>query len=258
MIRELDFKIKEFQNLKKAPKKIYYKGDLELLNRPKVSIVGSRRPIQYTQSLVKELSSKLAKRGVVVVSGAAMGVDALAHTGAGASNTIAVMANGLDIKYPAVNASIIELIEKEGLVLSQFEEGKRATKWSFVVRNELVVALGEVLIVAQADLDSGSMRSVEFALKQKKKIFVFPHRIGDSQGTNQLLKDGLAEAIYSIDEFVDRYGKELNESPKDEFLLFCQNRPTFEEAIKRFGDRVYEAELEGVVEIINGFVELKR
>ncbi len=173
-IKEIDFKIDEFKSLEKYPKKLWYKGNTSLLKRPKVSIVGSRRPIQYTQNMVKELASKLSKRGVVVVSGAAMGVDIISHIGAGFSNTIAIMANGLDIRYPMVNNQIIKSIEEDGLVLSQFEEGKKASKWSFVVRNELVVALGEVLIVAQADIDSGSMRSVEYALKAKKDILYFP------------------------------------------------------------------------------------
>ena len=257
-IRELEFEVKEFAKLKKPPKQLWYRGNLELLNRPKVSIVGSRRPIQYTQNLVKELAGKLAKRGVVIVSGGAMGVDALAHIGAGAKNTIAVMANGLDIHYPAVNSQIIASIEEEGLTLSQFKVGQRAFKWSFVIRNELVVALGEKLIIAQADIDSGSMRSAEYAIKQGKEIFVLPHRIGDSEGTNQLLKEGLAKPILSIDDFAQIYGKEVDdETPKDEFFYFCQTRPTFEEAVAEFGERVYEAELEGLIEVVNGFVELR-
>jgi len=257
-ILEIGFKIEEFASLKKPPKRLWYKGDLSLLKRPKISIVGSRRPIQYTQKIVKELASKLSKRGVVVVSGGAMGVDALAHSGAGFKNTIAVMANGLDIHYPAVNRKIIESIEDEGLTLSQFEVGQRASKWSFVVRNELVVALGEKVIIAQADINSGSIRSAEYALKMGKEIFVLPHRLGESQGTNQLLKEGLAKPIYSIDEFVFEYGKEVEDDiPKDDFFYFCQKSPTFEEAVAKFGSKVYEAELEGLIEIINGCVELK-
>ncbi len=254
-ISKVDLKIEEFNSLKKAPKELFYIGDLSLLKRPKVSIVGSRRPIQYSQNLTRELAFKLAKRGVAVVSGGAMGIDALAHIGAGAKNSIAVMANGLDIRYPAVNSSLIESIEQEGLVISQFPETQRATKWSFVVRNELVVALGQRLVVAQADLNSGSMRSVEYALKMGREIYVFPHRLGESDGTNELLKKGLAKAIFSIDEFANDFGSEASDSaPKDEFFYFCQKRPTLEEAVAKFGSRVYEAELEGIIEIENGIL----
>jgi DNA processing protein len=257
MIKEVEFEIEEFKILKKAPKKLWYRGNLELLKSPKISIVGSRRPIQYTQKLVKELSFNLAKRGVVIVSGAAMGVDALAHFGAGFKNTIAIMPNGLDIKYPAVNSNLIENIYKEGLALSQFPKGQRATKWSFVIRNELVVALGEKLIIAQADLNSGSLRSAEYALKLNREIFVFPHRMGESKGTDYLLKEGLAKPIFEIEEFVNSYGKVEQETMKDDFLLFCQKNPTFEEAVSKFGEKVYEAEFEGLIEIVNGRVELK-
>ena len=157
--------IPALESMKKYPEALFYKGNLALLQRPKVSIVGTRRPSSYTRKFTYMLAQALAKRGVCIVSGAAMGVDAIAHEGAGVENTIAVAANGLDIRYPVVNQKLIEAIENNGLMLSQFKDNFRATGWSFVVRNELVVALGDILIVTEADLGSGSMRSVEYALK---------------------------------------------------------------------------------------------
>jgi len=257
MSQELLEHIKELDSMKKYPDKLYYKGNLQLLKRPKVSIVGSRKALAYTKDITYKIAKALSSRGVCVVSGAAMGVDAIAHVGAKVDNTIAVVANGLDIRYPKVNAKLIEDIENNGLILSQFEDGFRATNWSFVVRNELVVALGDMLIVTQADIDSGTMRSVEYAIKMKKPIWVLPHRNGDSDGTNMLLKKGLAKAIYDIEEFADIFGKESCEDIiKDEFYYFIQTSPTLDEAIVKFGDRVYEAELEGVVTIQNGIVTL--
>lgn len=249
--------IQALESMKKYPKTLHYKGNLDLLQRPKVSIVGSRRLSNYTREYTYLLSKALASRGVCVVSGAAMGVDTAAHEGAGAENTIAVVANGLDIRYPAINTSLIESIENSGLVLSQFNDGFRATGWSFVVRNELVVALGDILIVTEADLNSGSMRSVEYALKMGKEIYVLPQRLHESLGTNSLLKEGKATAIIDIEQFASRFGNAVNtDVTKDDFFYFCQNRPTFDEAISKFGDRVYEAELEGVVTIHNGIVRL--
>ncbi|HGZ70137.1 MAG TPA: DNA-processing protein DprA, partial [Nitratifractor sp.] len=157
--------------MKKAPEAIYAIGNETLLERVKVSIVGTRKPLAYTKDYTYKIAKALAKRGVVVVSGAAMGVDAIAHQGAGVENTIAVMANGLDIRYPAVNKNLIRDIEERGLTLSFYEAGFKARSWSFVARNELVVALGEILIVTEAELKSGSMRSVEFALAMGKHIF---------------------------------------------------------------------------------------
>jgi DNA processing protein len=187
-----------------------------------------------------------------------MGVDGIAHEGAGAENTIAVVANGLDIRYPAVHNALIASIETKGLVLSQFNEGFRTTGWSFVVRNELVVALGDMLIVTEAELDSGSMRSVAFAQKMGKEIFVLPHRLGESEGTNQLLKKGEATAITDVEQFVSRFGTAVEqEVERDDFFYFCQRMPTFDQTIEKFGDRVYEAELEGMIAIENGRIRLQ-
>lgn len=248
----LDFK--ELNYLKKRPKEIFYKGNLELLERKKVSIVGTRRPNQYTKEFTLSLANELAKRGVVVVSGAAMGVDALAHKGAGANNTIAVVANGLDIRYPAVNKNLIKSIEESGLVLSMFQEGFRATRWSFVVRNELVVALGDVLIVTEADLNSGTVRSIKYALDMGKEIYVLPHRLNESLATNRLLLEGNAKPIYSIEEFANRYGK--IKEVKDSFLEYIKLDNSLDNLVAKFGDRVYEAELEGLISIENGLVSL--
>ena len=248
---------KEIAGLKKPPKRLWYRGDPGLLQRPKVSIVGTRRPSSYSRETVRLLASELAKRGVAVVSGAAMGVDAQAHMGAGTANTIAVLGNGVDIRYPAINRSLIESIEEKGLVLSRFEPGFRATNWSFVVRNELVVALGEILVIAEAEERSGSMRSAEYAIKQQKEIWVLPHRLGESTGTNALLREGLARPIYSVEAFASRFGKvPTAEMVLDDFFLFCQKHPTVDEVLIRYGERLYEAELEGKIIVENGRVSL--
>ncbi len=258
MMFSLSENIPALENMKKYPKELYGIGNIELLKRPKVSIVGTRRPSSYTKHFTYILSQALSKRGVCLVSGAAMGVDAIAHHGAGFDNTIAIVANSLDIRYPTVNRSLIESIEEEGLMLSQFPPTFKATPWSFVVRNELVVALGDILIVTEADEKSGSMRSVEFALKMGKKIFVLPQKLDESRGTNKLLADGLAEPIYDIEVFADRYGvsPQNNSIEKDEFFYFCQKSPTLDLAIEKFNDRVYEAELDGLIFIENGLIRL--
>ena len=179
--------IESLKNMKKYPSQLSFSGNLELLQRKKVSLVGTRRPLAYTKTATLTLAQKLTRQGICIVSGGAMGVDALAHSGAGFCNTIAVLPNGLDHKYPAINKNLLTSIEKEGLLLSQFDNAFKATPWSFVVRNELVVALGEILVVTEAELQSGSMRSIEFALEMGKEIYVLPHRAGESSATNWLL-----------------------------------------------------------------------
>jgi DNA processing protein len=198
------------------------------------------------------MTSKLSDANVCIVSGAAMGVDAIAHQGATSNNTIAVVANGLDIRYPSVNKNLIVDIEKNGLILSAYKENEKARNYTFVLRNEIVVALGEILIVTQADINSGTLSSVEYALKMGKKVYTLPHRLNESAGTQELLQNGLIEAIYDIDKFVeDICGIKINSSD-DEVLNFCRNNPTYDEAMYKFPNKIFEYELEGKIKIENG------
>lgn len=247
--------VPELEAMKHYPQMLYYKGSSGLLSRPKISIVGTRRPNPYTRAMTFELSKKLSAAGLVIVSGAAAGVDTLAHEGAGAANTIAVMPCGIRHRYPAANASLIEAIEKNGLVLSQFEPDFLATNWSFVIRNEIVVALGEALIVTEADMGSGSMRSVEYAQQMGKKIYVLPHRLGESEATHRLLAEGKATAIEEIDRFVSQFGVSVVHKHTDPpFIAFCRTSPTYEEAVAKFPGKIFEAELGGAIEVRNGRV----
>jgi DNA processing protein len=116
------------------------------------------------------------------------------------------------------------------------------------------------LIVSEADINSGTIRSVEYALKMGKKIYTLPHRIGESKGTNKLLEEGKAEVIYDIDSFIaslENNDKKSNNSSKikksknsdDELLEFCSSNPTFDEVLARFGSLIYEYELMGKIQI---------
>lgn len=242
-----------FKTLQTPPKQIFYRGNPSLMKLPMVSIVGSRKSYPYSRSIVHALASELSRRNVCVVSGGAMGIDAIAHEGA-YPNTIAVLANGLDIVYPKVNKHLLKKISSEALLLSEYEDGVEAKPYSFVHRNRLVVALGEVLVVAQADADSGSMRSVEFALQTGKKIYVLPHRLGESDGTMQLLREGKAELITDIGQFADLFGKSGRSN--DEFLDFCASSPSYEEALASNAQKLFEYELSGRIKVLNGKVYL--
>lgn len=231
-----------------------YKGNLELLQRRKVSIVGTRHPSQYSKEMTNKISSKFASKNIMIVSGGAIGVDAIAHKGATTSHTICVLPSGLENLYPAINHNLLSDIGSNGLLLSQFNDNFKATNWSFVMRNEIVVALGDILIVTGADLKSGSMTSVEFALKQKKEIFVLPHRIGESEGTNYLLKQNLAKAIYDIDNFVAEFCGYDVKDENDDFLKFCKQNPNYEDIIKFDSAKLFEYEILGKIKVENNRV----
>ena len=252
MISKINFHIDELMSMKKYPNELFFIGNCDLLKKRKVSIIGTRRPNSYSKEFTYKLASKLSNAGICIISGAAMGVDSIAHQGAGTNNTIAVVANGLDIRYPSVNKNLIIDIEKNGLMLSAYKEREKAKNYTFVLRNEIVVALSEFLIVTEADIDSGSLTSVNYALKMGKPVYTIPHRINESLGTQELIKKGLVKVIYDIDEFIYSICGTKNESIKDEVLLFCKNNPSYESAIEKFADRIFEYELEGKIKIENG------
>lgn len=249
--------IPELSSMKRTPSTLTYRGNLDLLHYPKISIVGTRRPSLYTRAMTFELSKKLSLSGMIVVSGAAGGVDTIAHEGAGPAHTIAIMPCGADIRYPAGNRHLLEAIEREGLIMSPFEDGFAARDWSFVVRNEIVVALGSALIVTEANMGSGSMRSVEYALAMEKPIYVFPHRLHESSATRQLLREGKASVIDDIDLFVAQISQSGRHALEDTpFIAFCRHNPTYEEAIAAYPSEIFESELSGVIEVRNGRVSV--
>ncbi len=255
MINNIDFHIEELDSMKKYPQELFYIGNISLLNKTKISIVGSRKPNQYAHSMIHQIASKLSQAGICIVSGGALGIDTIAHLAAQSNNTIMCAGTGLDKRYPVVNTNMIKDIESNGLILSQFKVGVPSNKWNFPLRNELIVALGDVLIVAYADIKSGTMRSIEYAKKMGKQIYVLPHRIGESEGTNKLLQDGNAKAIYDIDKFVSLFSKIQNDSGSvDNFLKYCQTSPIYDDALALHGAVVFEYELQGKIEVRNGIL----
>jgi len=220
---------------------LFYKGNLELLNKPKIAIVGSRKASKYTKEITFLLAKKLSKK-FTIISGGALGVDTEAHKGA-YPNTILVSPSSLDIIYPKSNENLIKDIYQNSLAISEYEKNYRPFKHTFLQRNRIIVALSEFIIITEANIKSGSMRSFEWAKKYGKKVFVLPHRINESSGTRHLASTNEADVIWDIDEFCENLGINSNEK-----IL------SLNEAIKTYGSRIYEMELNGEVIIKNGKV----
>jgi len=256
MIEKIDFHIKELENMKIYPNELFFLGNTELLQRRKISIVGSRKISQYSRTQIGLLSQLFAKHGFVIVSGAAMGTDTVAHLNAGASNTIGVAGTGLDKRYPALNKKLIENIETKGLMLSQFAPSTESFPSNFPKRNEVVVALGEILIVSECELKSGTMHSINFAKAMGKDIYVLPQRLGESQGTNHLLENGFAKPIYNIEKFVSEISGKKIVKTTDPILEYFQTNPLYDEAITKYPNETFEYELSGKIVIENGIVTL--
>ncbi len=220
---------------------LFYKGNLELLNKPKIAIVGSRRASRYTKEITFLLAKKLSQK-YAIISGGALGVDTEAHKGA-YPNTIFVSPSSLDLIYPKSNETLIENIYKNALALSEYEKNYKPYKHTFLQRNRIIVALSEAVIIAEANLKSGSMRSFEWAKEFGKKIYVLPHRINESSGTRYLAATNQAEVIWNIDEFCKSLGIENN-----------QKILSLNEALNEYGTQLYEMEIEGKVIIKNAKV----
>lgn len=238
--------------LKNPPKKLHYTGNLDLLNMPKIAVVGSRKISYYTKTLISNLCTKLKNYGICVVSGGAIGCDIQAHKAA-FPNTVAIFANGLNIIYPKTNANLINEIYNNSLALSEYELNQPPLRHRFLERNRIVVGLCEALVIAQADLNSGSMSSARIAKNLNIPIFVFPQRIDESKGTNLLLKHQDAILLDDFDEFALKFGNKIKEvSQNDEILNFIKNNSNLQDCLNKFGNKIYEYELLGKI-IINGF-----
>lgn len=255
MIKALDELPNELLSLKNPPSKLYYRGNLALLKKPKVAIIGSRKMSVYTKECVLELASLLSKLGVCVVSGGAIGVDINAHLGA-MPCTIGVFANSLDLIYPQSNAPIIKQIYEKGLALSEKEKNYSPKRYDFLLRNRLIIALCEHIIIAEADLKSGSFASANLALDLGKKLFVLPQRKDESKGTNFLLAQNKARLIYDFNDYASHFGTLIQKEQDDAFLSFCKQGVSLEEALARFGSKVYEYELEGKIDIQGVFIKV--
>lgn len=179
---------------------LWVRGRLDLLCRPAVAIVGTRRASVASLVLARSLARDLAGRGLVVVSGLARGVDAAAHEGAlevqgeGAGSTVAVVGCGADVVYPREHAALHARIGREGAVASEFPPGTPARAFHFPIRNRLVSGLALGVVVIEAPERSGALITAACALEQGREVMVVPGpaRSERFRGSHALLRDGAA------------------------------------------------------------------
>ena len=189
------------------PKILYFYGKLPenvakikcqgVKNRPKtVAIVGSRHNTRYGEEVAYQLAYELGKRGVIVVSGLAFGIDSVGHRGCldAGGTTIAVLGTAIDNIYPKSHLSLAkEIIEKNGAIISEYPPGSNPiTTYSFLERNRIISGLSDIVVVIEAAERSGSLNTATHALEQGKDIFAVPGNITSpySQGCNKLIRQG--------------------------------------------------------------------
>lgn len=196
-------------SIAKPPKSLWYMGKLPE-NVPSVAIVGSRKPTEYGKGVTLKLASQLASRGVVIVSGLALGHDALAARGAldGGGKTIAVLGSGLHDITPHTNMNLAkEIIKNDGAIISEYEPDMPVHRGSHLQRNRLISALADVVIIVEAGLKSGTLNTAMHALDQNKELMVVPGNITSplSAGCNKLLTQG-ATPLLSVDDVLEKLG----------------------------------------------------
>lgn len=179
----------------KPPKSLYFIGKLPDTRRPTVAIVGSRKPTAYGKEVTYRLAYDLAVHGIVIVSGLALGVDALAHQATldAEGTTLAVLGNGLSSVYPAANTQLAHtIVASGGALISEYEPNTPARGFQFLERNRLVSALSDAVLITEAAARSGTLNTAAHALEQGRTVFVVPGNITSalSAGCNQLIKQG--------------------------------------------------------------------
>jgi DNA processing protein len=176
------------------PKRLFARGDIDLLGSRSVAVVGTRQCTQYGISVTREIVTYLAQSSVAVVSGLALGIDAAAHAGVieAGGKPIAVVGSGLDVVYPRKNGPLWRAVERKGLVLSEYPLGTSPDRWRFPARNRLIAALADVVVVVESHLRGGSLSTAAEAVARDRPVFAVPGSIRSpaSGGTNSLIADG--------------------------------------------------------------------
>ena len=201
-----------------APYMLFYKGRLPAEEQRMVAVIGARRCSDYGRRAADYFGRELAKAGVPVISGLAVGIDGLSQSACVEEGGISygVMGSGVDIVYPAGNRQLYRDIQGKGGVLSEYLPGTPASAWHFPQRNRIISGLADLVLVVEARDKSGTLITVEYALQQGREVFAVPGRVGDnlSLGCNRLIRDGAGIAtcaedlVFALQDLGNRAGEE--------------------------------------------------
>lgn len=203
--KEYPFNLKQIDN---PPYILYYKGDLKKLRRNSVSIVGTRNPTKESKKYAFDIASKLSALNITVVSGMAKGIDKEAHLGAISSlvNTVAVLGNGIDIVYPSENVKVYNKLIESGIVISEFEVGRKPDRMNFPRRNRIISGLSYATIMVEASSKSGALITVDYALNQGREVYIAPYdeKLKEYFGNHKLYKEG-AKIINDVNDILEDF-----------------------------------------------------
>lgn len=217
-----------------APKSLNYIGTLPTKRQPTVAIVGTRKPTRYGKEVTQQLAFDLASKGVVVVSGLALGVDGIAHRAAleAKGTTLAVLGTGLNKIYPAAHHQLAsDIVRSGGAIVSEYSDDTVGYPGNFLQRNRIVSGLADAVIITEAAQRSGTLNTAMHAMEQGKEVFVVPGPITSpmSLGCNSLLRQG-AQPVLQVSDILESIAPNLLQA---QTRLVLGNTPT-EQAIIEF------------------------
>jgi DNA processing protein len=195
------------------PPLLYVRGDVGVLGRHGVSVVGTRRPTPYGNQITERLAKEIAERGLVIVSGLARGIDSSAHKGACAAPrgaTIGVLGCGVDVVYPKENRKLYSEVEKRGAIVSEFPLGTYPAPENFPVRNRIVAGMTLGTVVVQGQQYSGSLITARLAMEFGREVFAVPGNVTEaaSFASHQLIKQG-AKLVAGWEDVADELPTEV-------------------------------------------------
>ncbi|SMX37049.1 DNA-processing protein DprA [Octadecabacter ascidiaceicola] len=198
-----------------APVMLWMIGNPDILKRPMVALVGARNASSLGTRMARKLAQELSAAGFTVVSGLARGVDTAAHDGSLSSGTIAVVAGGVDVIYPAENANLAQKIGKQGLRISDQPIGMHPHPRHFVARNRIISGISLATVVVEAAAKSGSMITARTALDQGRDVLAVPGHPFDARaaGCNMLIRDG-AVLVRGVKDILDHLGDPTTQAPE--------------------------------------------
>ena len=235
------------REIDEPPAVLYCRGTLPALeSRPAIGVVGTRSADAYGEHVTYKLSFELAAAGVVIVSGMAAGLDAIAAAAAlnAGGETVAVLGCGIDLVYPKHHGKLAAEIAEHGAILTEYAPGTRPNGWNFPMRNRIISALSNGVLVVEAGENSGALITARYALVQGKALFAVPGDITSprSVGTNRLLAEGALPALSAgemLSQFQFLYRENLRLSAVPEAMQYSTVTP---EALRRYGLRLTDSE----------------
>lgn len=188
------------------PPVLHFRGDVSLLARTSIAVVGSRRASPYGVNAAAHLAKQLAGAGIAIVSGLARGIDAAAHHAAleAGGTTIAVLGTGIDVVYPRANARLFQRIEEHGLIVSEFPPGSPPLPIHFPIRNRVISGLTQGTVIVEATARSGSLITARMAAEQNRDVFAVPGSLfaAGSEGTHRLIQYG-AKLVHDANDVLE-------------------------------------------------------